>query len=70
LAEKKLISRAERNRADIEDSKLYYTNRGIEQGIEQGKILIIDNRIKLGFSADDIARATGVQVDNIEKLAK
>ncbi|MDR0846212.1 MAG: hypothetical protein LBN08_01725 [Lactobacillales bacterium] len=68
-----MISRSERNRADIEDSKLYYTNRGIEQGIEQGEVRkqqeIISNMLKLGLSFEEIAKLTNSSLSDVEKLS-
>ncbi|MDR0846213.1 MAG: Rpn family recombination-promoting nuclease/putative transposase [Lactobacillales bacterium] len=62
--EKKLISRAERNRADIEDSKLYYTNRGIERG----KRNIISNLVDSGMSIEQIALLTKLSNEQVEKI--
>ncbi len=46
----------------------YFTEKGIEKGIEKGKLEDARNFKKLGVSSDIISKATGLSIKEIEKL--
>jgi len=61
-----------------EDSLKYYRDlknsldtareEGLVEGIEEGRLLVAQNAIKMGLSIDNVALLTGLSVEEIEKL--
>ncbi len=43
---------------------------GIEKGIEKGKIEMTKNLLNMGLSSEQIAKAAGFSIDDIEKIKK
>lgn len=44
--------------------------RGMERGIEQGKIKTAENLLKMGISTEQIAKATELSLEKIEGIKK
>lgn len=66
--EKELRDRMSREFGAEERGMKRGVEKGLEKGIEKGKMEVARNLIKMGLPAVDIAKATGLDMPEIEKL--